>query len=422
MPIPAIRVRLPVPPAGEHDNAPTPEDILLQSTLTPQEQHYFRSLRKRDRTGLKRMLSQSIGARPAAGVPLRIQVLQSRLPEAMRLKIFEEMRTATCNKFTQWVRKVLELPIDSPCASAIGKKPLNHTIQDAQAAMDRVISGHDHAKSEVLKMVCHAHGGGSGAPAYSLGLEGAPGTGKTHFVRNAVPAALGRPIVSICLGGATDVTYLLGNIYTYEGSREGRIAAALMQSKCSNPIIHFDEVDKISTTDRGAELAAVLLHLVDPTMNTAIRDRYFHDIDLDLSSCCFVFTYNDASKVSPILLDRIKRVRMETPTAEMRAQITTTHIVPRIRTRLGIGFALSDGALEYLLEGHSAGGDGMRGIEKDADHILAEAQLALALAGKDVEKRADVLDDQGAVSAKFARTRLIRKDSTDWANVAAMYT
>ena len=69
-----------------------------------------------------------------------------------------------------------------------------------------------------------------------------------------------------------------------------------------------------------------------------------------------------------------------------------------------------------------AGGEGMRGVEKDADHVFAEAQLALALAGKDAEKRAEVLDDSNAVSAKFARTRLKRQDSADWLKVASMYT
>ena len=424
--VPASRIIIPVPPTGEGEPPPTTEptppnaeDILLRATLSGPEVSYYRSLRKRDRMGLRRMLDRTMGNRRNgnAQVPLRLRVLQSNLPEPLRLKIFEELRTSTCHKYIQWVTKAMELPLGSPCPPPYPKNTsLSEAIAQAKTAMENVISGHDNAKAEVLKMVCTAHQGGSGAPAYSLGLEGLPGTGKTHFVRSALPAALGRPIVSICLGGATDVTYLLGNIYTYEGSREGRIAAALTQAKCSNPILHFDEVDKISATDRGAELAAVLLHLVDPTMNTAIRDRYFHDVDLDLSQCCFVFTYNDPAKVSPILLDRIKRVKMEAPTPEMRAQITRSHIVPRLRARLGVEFDLSDEALQVILDGHTSTAEGMRGVEKDSDHVLAEAQLAIALAGEP-----NVLNASGEVTGCFAKTRLRRTDTTDWTKIAAIY-
>ena len=101
-----------------------------------------------------------------------------------------------------------------------------------------------------------------------------PPSGKTHFARAALAAALERPMISIPLGGATDVSYLLGSIYVYEGSREGRLAAALVEAKCCNPIIFFDEVDKVSSTDRGAEIISVLIHLVDPTANSAMRDRW----------------------------------------------------------------------------------------------------------------------------------------------------
>ena len=110
---------------------------------------------------------------------------------------------------------------------------------------------------------------------------------------------------------------------------------------------------------------------------------------------------------------------METPDADTRAQIVRNHILPRIGARLGIETCLSDAALEVVLDGHCK--EGMRGVEKDADHVLAEAQLALALAD-DADKRAEVLDADGKISAKFARTRLKRAEHEAWDKIASMYT
>ena len=260
--------------------------------------------------------------------------------------------------------------------------------------MDARVTGHAAAKAEVLKLVCQAHTPGArNASAYSLGFEGPPGTGKTHFVRHALAPALQRPFVSIPLGGATDVSYLLGSVYTYEGSKEGRLAAAFMETKCCTPVIHLDEVDKISATERGQEIVSVLIHLIDPSANTTLRDRYFHDVDLDFSKCTFVFSYNDPARVNPILLDRIKRVRLEAPTRDERRAILRDHLLPRAQSRLGTRLAVDDGAVELLLDRAEGG---MRGTEKDLDHVLATAQLdALTLEG-----------GEACVTAAFARKAL----------------
>ena len=73
------------------------------------------------------------------------------------------------------------------------------------------------------------------------------------------------------LGGATDVGFLLGSLYVYEGSKE-RLAAGLVEARCTNPIFFFDEVDKVSATERGAEIINVLIHLTTraPTARCAI--------------------------------------------------------------------------------------------------------------------------------------------------------
>lgn len=391
--MPATVFAIPIqnaPPATQ-PKAAAPETSAFAAALSVPERAYVRGLKKRERTTLERLFDGKKAR--ASAPPLRIQILQSALPNAVRMRLFDELRQGCHEKRLEWVRRALKLPLGVRKTRAVSTTA--GMLAEAKSAL-ACVEGHAVAKREVLKLVCQAAaGGGATAGAYPLALEGPPGTGKTHFARNAVAKALGRPFVSIQLGGATDVSYLLGSVYTYEGSKEGRLAGALIEAGCEDPVIHLDEVDKISATDRGDEIVGVLIHLVDPTANAAIRDRYFHDVDLDFSRCTFVFSYNDPTRVHPVLLDRLKRVQMPAPTPTERETIARDHFVPRTQRRLHTELALSSGALAAVLE-RATPGTGMRGVEKDVEHVLGCAQLAAA---EGIETH---LDD-GRVREAYAR-------------------
>ena len=399
---------LPPPPSGTHPpvlatapqpTAPPPLDRGgIMPFLSPYEQSYVKGLKRKERSDLARVLKRPLAA---SCTPLRVQVLQSDLPDAVKVQIFNELR-APSDKYVTWVKKVIQLPMGRLRHPDFVSLPVREAVARAQSVMDSHISGHSHAKREVLKMVCQMQAGGTCGSAYSIGLEGPPGTGKTYFAKEAIPKALDRKLVTIPLGGATDVSFMLGHIYTYEGAKEGRLAAALMEAKCANPVIFFDEVDKISHTEKGAEIVSTLIHLIDPSANACLRDRYLHGIDLDFSKCTFVFSYNDPTAISPILLDRIKRISMPSPTDEERSAITRTHILPRAQRRLNTHLGVSEEALGVIL-GRACGG--MRGVEKDLDHVLAAAQLCVlcddvTLAG--LEEGTKVLDAQSLITSEFA--------------------
>merc|ERR1711861_68494 len=106
-----------------------------------------------------------------------------------------------------------------------------------------------------------------------------------------------------------------------------------------------------------------------------MRDRYFHGIDLDFSKCVFVFSYNDPANVHPVLLDRIKRIRVATPSLEERCTILKDHIIPRVAKRLNTAVRLDDSAIEYIVKKADARKEGMRGCEKDVDSVMSQAQL-----------------------------------------------
>src|SRR3989338_8844383 len=205
-----------------------------------------------------------------------------------------------------------------------------------------------------------------------FGFHGAPGIGKTTLGKQGIAKCLTnelgetRPFIFIGLGGAVDGATLNGHGYTYVGSQWGKIADALMQAKCMNPIIYFDELDKVSTTPSGMEIVRFLTHLTDPEQNEMIRDKYF-DVDMDLSRAMIIFSYNDRDAIDPVLMDRIKEVNFQNLNRDQKIHIGRHYLMPKI-TRMN-GYRPEDivapvASIEYLINEYvyEAGGRGLKAI------------------------------------------------------------
>lgn len=108
-----------------------------------------------------------------------------------------------------------------------------------------------------------------------------------------------------------------------------------METKCMNPIIYIDELDKVSKTEHGKEIIGILTHLIDPTQNENFQDKYFAGIDIDLSKALFIFSYNDPDQIDKILLDRIHRIKFENLSTEEKIVIVNKFILPELNTKMG---------------------------------------------------------------------------------------
>ena len=145
-----------------------------------------------------------------------------------------------------------------------------------------------------------------------------------------------RPVGFIPLGGMTNGSSLVGHGYTYVGSNWGRIVDVLMQSKCMNPIFLFDELDKVSHTEHGREVISILTHLTDTTQNYEFYDKYFDGVSLDLSKALMIFTFNDRSRIDPILLDRMTIIETKPLTIDDKKVVCRNHLIPQICKKVDI--------------------------------------------------------------------------------------
>ncbi len=238
---------------------------------------------------------------------------------------------------------------------------MQREIHQVRSILDASIYGHDHAKKQILKIVGQWMTGEQSG--YCFGFEGAPGLGKTSLAKKGLSQCLyneatktSRPFVFIALGGTCNGSTLEGHSYTYVNSTWGRIVDALMDAKCMNPIIYIDELDKVSKTEHGKEIIGILMHLIDTTQNTGFQDKYFSGIDIDLSKALFVFSYNDASQIDSILLDRIHRIRFDALTVEDKKVIIRQYILPEIERKMGMQgcVLLTEEIMEYLIETYTS--------------------------------------------------------------------
>jgi len=108
-----------------------------------------------------------------------------------------------------------------------------------------------------------------------------------------------------------------------------------MESKCMNPIIYIDELDKVSKSEHGKEIIGILTHLIDPTQNDIFQDKYFNGIQIDLSKALFIFSYNDADQIDRILLDRIHRIKFDNLTNNEKIVIVNKFILPEFNKKMG---------------------------------------------------------------------------------------
>jgi ATP-dependent Lon protease len=212
----------------------------------------------------------------------------------------------------------------------------------------------------------------------AIAIHGPPGTGKTSLVKEGISKILNRPFAFIALGGATDSSFLEGHSYTYEGSSWGKIVQILVDSKCMNPVIYFDELDKLSETPRGEEIAGILTHLTDTSQNSQFHDKYFSEIDFDLSKCLFIFSYNDESKVNAILKDRMYRIQTKGYEQKQKIQIANNYLIKKIREQVKFkdeDIIIDEQVLGYIIEKFCNKEDGVRNLKRCLEIIHTKLNL-----------------------------------------------
>lgn len=323
--------------------------------------------------------------------PYRLSLLDSTIPPKYKATVLQKvnmLRTMEPGdpeyyKLKTWVDAFMRIPFgvtkNLNVSMADGIDVCSDFMENAMKTLDQCVYGLNDAKMQIMQMIGQWISNPN-ALGSAIAIHGPPGTGKTSLVKDGISKILGREFSFIALGGTGDASFLEGHGYTYEGSLWGKIVQILMDSKCMNPVIYFDELDKVSDTPRGEEIIGILTHLTDTSQNTQFHDKYFSEVELDLSRCLFIFSYNDESKVNPILKDRMYRIQTKGYDAKEKSIIARNFLLPKIRDQVNFeedAVIIPDETMKELIANKSImkGEEGVRNLKRSLEIIHTKLNL-----------------------------------------------
>ena len=208
-------------------------------------------------------------------------------------------------------------------------------------------------------------------------LAGPPGIGKTSIAKS-VAKAMGRNYARVSLGGVRDEADIRGHRKTYVGAMPGRVITAISQAGSMNPLILFDEIDKLCSDIKG-DPSSAMLEVLDSEQNNAFRD-HFIEVPFDLSKAVFITTANDVSAIPGPLRDRMEIIELPSYTAVEKFHIAKEHLIPKQLKEHGLKarqLKITDDAINDIIQFYTKEA-GVRSLERKIASICRKTARMIA--------------------------------------------
>lgn len=368
--------------------------ITLYNKYTRDEIGYFNNLNNQKKNEIFQLENQ-IDEFKSFKEPLRFKFLslnttiENKIAILRKYEDFIKLSTFSSeySKLGKWITSVSQLPLGI-------YKEINEDnnipkfLKNIQINLDKVIYGHSETKEQIIRILAQFISNPD-AKGYVIGIQGSMGVGKTKFIKDGIAKVIGFPLAFIALGGCSDANYLKGHSYTYEGSTYGKIAEQLIKAKVMNPIFFFDELDKVAEDRHGDEIINTLIHITDGTQNEKFTDKYFDELDIDLSKSIIFFTFNDIKKVNPILRDRMIVINIDKYSREDKLKLTKHSLLENIYKSFNFkenDIELSDEMIYYIID-NTTQEDGVRNLQRNINNIYSYINMNkyLVIDGKTIK-------------------------------------
>lgn len=282
------------------------------------------------------------------------------LKEVSRLQKMGNASAAESTVIRNYLDTVLSLPWDT-----VTKDKLD--LKKARRVLDADHYGLDAVKERIIEILAVR----KLAPSVNgqiICLAGPPGVGKTSIAKS-LANALGRNYARVSLGGVKDEAEIRGHRKTYIGSMPGRVISAVSDAGSKNPLILFDEIDKMASDMRG-DPSSAMLEVLDAEQNKAFVDHYI-EIPFDLSEVLFITTANDKNNIPAPLLDRMEVIDLYSYTAEEKFHIAKRHLLPKALDKHGLtkeNLHVTDAAIKEIIDSYTREA-GVRNLERKMNDL-----------------------------------------------------
>ena len=294
-------------------------------------------------------------------------IIKSKMPKEVLKKCMNELsklkNMSPMSAEATVVRNYLDWMIDVPWFK---KDKIDIDLNKALKVLDEDHYGLEKVKERIIEFLAvQKRMGKSKGPI--LCLIGPPGVGKTSLGKS-VARATNRQFVRMSLGGVRDEAEIRGHRRTYIGSLPGKIIQMMKKAGTINPLILFDEIDKVGNDYRG-DPSSALLEALDPEQNTTFNDHYL-EVDYDLSDVMFVTTGNTLN-ILPPLLDRMEVIRIPGYTEDEKINIADKFLLPKQIKENGIKqgeLDVKDGTIKQIIRSYTREA-GVRNLEREISKI-----------------------------------------------------
>lgn len=305
------------------------------------------------------------------------RIMELKIDEKSRDKLLKEadrlgkLPPASQEAFVikNYLDTVLELPWGKYTKAKI-------SMEKAESVLERDHYGLKKVKERILEFLA-VHILNPDIKGQIICLAGPPGIGKTSIAKS-VAKAMGRKYVRVSLGGVRDEADIRGHRKTYVGAMPGRIITAIEQAGTSNPLILFDEIDKLCSDMKG-DPSSAMLEVLDSEQNSTFRD-HFLEVPFDLSKAVFITTANNVGDIPAPLLDRMEVIELPSYTAEEKFHIAKEHLLPKQlkeHSLKGTQLKIQDETLESIIRFYTKEA-GVRGLERCIASLCRKAARKIA--------------------------------------------
>jgi len=353
----------------------------ILSKYSREERKYFNDLEESEKDKIYELENKFIKENEKKIVPSRFKILNYDISDIIKQILIYNIESLNnmCKssseyyKLNNWITTLTRIPLGKYKNLDIEDGSAKMYLEKIKTNIDNNIFGHNETKEQIIRILAQwiSNPNKSG---YVIGIKGPPGVGKTKLVKECICSAIDFPLAFISLGGIDDASYLSGFNYTYEGSKYGKILDCLIKAEVMNPVFLFDELDKVSATSRGDEIINTLIHITDPVQNDKYTDKYFQEIDLDLSKSIIIFTYNNEDYINPILKDRMITINVKGYNNKEKFKIAKDFLIDEIIPKYNIkkgDIIFEDDLIEYIVELTSSKENGVRTLKREINNIIS---------------------------------------------------
>jgi ATP-dependent Lon protease len=348
------------------------------------EKKYFDSLTDKGKVKISILEDKLEASKKIMTVPMRFKILDLDINERTKRSIIFKLEclnrmsstSGEYHKINNWLGVLNEVPFNKyykiPINNTDGNDKICMFLSNIRERMNDRIYGHKEAKEQIIRVLAQLISFPK-AYGYIIGIQGAAGIGKTKLIKEGICNALNYPNAFISLSGTDDSSFLRGHSYTYEGATYGKICESLIKTGIMNPLLLFDELDKVSNTYKGQEIINTLIHITDPVQNDRFTDRYFEEIDMDISRSMIVFTFNDESLINPILKDRMIVINVKGYNNQEKLVLAKDYLIPEILFQYNLkkgDIIFSDEVLTHIIDNIESE-EGVRNLKRAINNIIS---------------------------------------------------